>query len=68
MNSRLAVVKILLQVTQHGRNLPDANAKYAGKICKILKASICLLMEASLCFWLRPELKKIAISSKLTSK
>jgi 16S rRNA (cytosine967-C5)-methyltransferase len=28
MNSRLAVVKILLQVTQHGRNLPDAIAKY----------------------------------------
>ena len=32
MNSRLAVVKILLQVTQHGRNLPDAMAKYADKI------------------------------------
>jgi 16S rRNA (cytosine967-C5)-methyltransferase len=32
MNSRLAVVKILLQVTQHGRNLPDAIAKYADKI------------------------------------
>ena len=32
MNSRLAVVKILLQVTQHGRNLPDAMAKYAEKI------------------------------------
>ena len=31
MNSRLAVVKILLQVTQHGRNLPDAIAKYADK-------------------------------------
>ena len=32
MNSRLAVVKILLQVTQHGRNLPDSIAKYADKI------------------------------------
>jgi 16S rRNA (cytosine967-C5)-methyltransferase len=32
MNSRLAVVKILLQVTQHGRNLPDAIAKYSDKI------------------------------------
>lgn len=32
MNSRLAVVKILLQVTQHGRNLPDAMAHYADKI------------------------------------
>ena len=32
MNSRLAIVKILLQVTQHGRNLPDAMAKYAEKI------------------------------------
>lgn len=32
MNSRLAVVKILLQVTQHGRNLPDAITKYADKI------------------------------------
>jgi len=32
MNSRLAVVKILLQVTRHGRNLPDAIAKYADKI------------------------------------
>ena len=32
MNSRLAVVKILLQVTQHGRNLPDAIAKYADKV------------------------------------
>jgi 16S rRNA (cytosine967-C5)-methyltransferase len=32
MNSRLAVVKVLLQVTQHGRNLPDAIAKYADKI------------------------------------
>jgi len=32
MNSRLAVVKILLQVTQHGNNLPDAIAKYADKI------------------------------------
>ena len=32
MNSRLAVVKILMQVTQHGRNLPDAMAKYAEKI------------------------------------
>ena len=32
MNSRLAVVKILLQVTLHGRNLPDAIAKYADKI------------------------------------
>ena len=32
MNSRLAVVKILLQITQHGRNLPDAMAKYSEKI------------------------------------
>ncbi len=32
MNSRLAVVKILLQVTLHGRNLPDAIAHYADKI------------------------------------
>ena len=32
MNSRLAVVKILLQVTVHGRNLPDAIAKYADNI------------------------------------
>lgn len=32
MNSRLAVVKILLQVTRHGRNLPDAIAKYADNI------------------------------------
>ena len=32
MNSRLAVVKILMQVTRHGRNLPDAMAKYAEKI------------------------------------
>lgn len=32
MNSRLAVVKILHQVTQQGRNLPDAIAKYADKI------------------------------------
>jgi len=32
MNSRLAVVKILLLVTQQGRNLPDAIAKYADKI------------------------------------
>ncbi|MCW9031457.1 MAG: 16S rRNA (cytosine(967)-C(5))-methyltransferase, partial [Gammaproteobacteria bacterium] len=32
MNSRLAVVKILLQVTQHGRNLPDAIAYYADSI------------------------------------
>jgi len=32
MNTRLAVVKILLQVTQHGRNLPDAIAKYSEKI------------------------------------
>ncbi|MFK5914613.1 MAG: 16S rRNA (cytosine(967)-C(5))-methyltransferase RsmB [Woeseiaceae bacterium] len=31
MNSRLAVVKILLQVTQHGRNLPDAMEKYVEK-------------------------------------
>lgn len=32
MNSRLAVVKILLQVTVNGRNLPDAIAKYHDKI------------------------------------
>ena len=32
MNSRLAVVKVLLQVTQHGRNLPDSITKYADKI------------------------------------
>ena len=32
MNSRLAVVKILLQVTQHGHNLPDAIAQYENKI------------------------------------
>ena len=32
MNSRLAVVKILLQVTQNGRNLPDAIAHYENKI------------------------------------
>lgn len=32
MNSRLAVVKILLQVTQHGRNLPDAIAHYSDNI------------------------------------
>ena len=32
MNSRLAVVKVLLQVTQQGRNLPDAIANYADKI------------------------------------
>ncbi|MDH5600058.1 MAG: 16S rRNA (cytosine(967)-C(5))-methyltransferase RsmB [Gammaproteobacteria bacterium] len=32
MNSRLAVVKILLQVTRHGRNLPDAIAKYSDNI------------------------------------
>lgn len=32
MNSRLAVVKILHQVTLHGRNLPDAIAQYAEKI------------------------------------
>ena len=32
MNSRLAVVKILLQVTQHGRNLPNAIAHYSDKI------------------------------------
>ncbi|GMR15729.1 MAG: 16S rRNA (cytosine(967)-C(5))-methyltransferase RsmB [Gammaproteobacteria bacterium] len=31
MNSRLAVVKILHQVTQHGRNLPDAIAHYTDK-------------------------------------
>ena len=31
MNSRLAVVKILQQVTQQGRNLPDAIAKYTDK-------------------------------------
>lgn len=31
MNSRLAVVNILLQVTQHGRNLPDAIEKYKDK-------------------------------------
>ncbi len=31
MNSRLAVVKILLQVTTQGRNLPDAIKKYADK-------------------------------------
>ena len=31
MNSRLAVVKILQQVTQQGRNLPDAIAKYSEK-------------------------------------
>lgn len=31
MNSRLAVVNILLQVTQHGRNLPDAIEKYRDK-------------------------------------
>jgi len=32
LNARHAVVKILLQVTQHGRNLPDAIAKYSEKI------------------------------------
>lgn len=32
LNGRHAVVKILLQVTQHGRNLPDAIAKYSEKI------------------------------------
>lgn len=32
MNSRLAVVKILLQVTSHGRNLPDAISNYADNI------------------------------------
>ena len=32
MNSRLVVVKILLQVTQHGRNLPDAISNYADNI------------------------------------
>ncbi len=32
MNSRLAVVKILLQVTQHGRNLPDAISNYSDNI------------------------------------
>jgi len=32
MNSRFVVVKVLLQVTQHGRNLPDAIANYADKI------------------------------------
>lgn len=31
MNSRLVVVKILLQVLQHGRNLPDAIASYSDK-------------------------------------
>lgn len=31
MNARLAVVNILLQVTQHGRNLPDAIEKYKDK-------------------------------------
>ena len=32
MNSRLVVVKILLQVIQHGRNLPDAIANYSENI------------------------------------
>ena len=32
MNSRLVVVKVLLQVTQHGRNLPDAISTYAENI------------------------------------
>ena len=32
MNSRLAVVKILLQVTSHGRNLPDAIANFADNV------------------------------------
>ena len=32
MNSRLTVVKILLQVSLHGRNLPDAIAHYANNI------------------------------------
>ena len=32
MNSRLIVVKVLLQVTQHGRNLPGAIANYADNI------------------------------------
>ena len=32
MNSRHAVVKVLLQVTLHGRNLPDAIAYYEDKI------------------------------------
>ena len=31
MNSRLTVVKIVLQIVQHGRNLPDAIAQYADK-------------------------------------
>lgn len=32
MNSRLVVVKVLLQVTQHGRNLPDAISMHADHI------------------------------------
>ena len=32
MNSRLIIVKILLQVTLHGRNLPDAIARYNDNI------------------------------------
>lgn len=32
MNSRLIVVKVLLQVTQHGRNLPDAISNYNDNI------------------------------------
>ncbi|MDH5394650.1 MAG: 16S rRNA (cytosine(967)-C(5))-methyltransferase RsmB [Gammaproteobacteria bacterium] len=32
MNSRLIVVKVLLQVMQHGRNLPDAIANFADNI------------------------------------
>jgi 16S rRNA (cytosine967-C5)-methyltransferase len=32
MNSRLVIVKVLLQVTQHGRNLPDAIANFANNM------------------------------------
>lgn len=34
MNSRLIVVKVLLQVIQHGRNLPDAIAKFTDNIAE----------------------------------
>lgn len=34
MNSRLIVVKVLMQVIQHGRNLPDAISNYADNIAE----------------------------------
>ena len=69
MNSRLIVVKVLLQVTQHGRNLPDAISNYAENISENDRGLIQAMSYGVIRFY--PRLKFIAeqlISKPLKKK